>query len=460
MRNAERGASQIPLVICIVLLLVAGFFAYNQYSERADLEKSLNEIRAVAQRPGDPSPPRDDQIKNYITFAMGTGAKYSARLDELAPLTGGAEEEDLEMVISPKKLQGTITRVVDGLDKGLTVEFPLDRFTEDPSGGMKIQEAAGKIVINYGGTRDLKGNRPDMTNILEYLVLPAMHRMVHDIKRFRDSYVAALNAKETAEASYRKDLEGKDGEIRAKVEEFSAMENNKNQQITDLRRQLSDAEAAKAAAEEEKNRTVAAVTAERNAAQSELAKMSGNVQVLKARKREVETDTSPDGTVLSVGEKQDFVVVDLGKASNNLQAGTNFDVYAIGKGGQEIPKGAVKVVKVDGTSSNCRVLDVFDAFNPIAPGDRIRSLFYSPKETIHVALVGRFQKMGKSDAARRLQTLGVVVDDKVTINTTYLVVGAPEAEGQPIEETAEYKTAELYGIPRISERELGKFTMY
>ena len=90
----------------------------------------------------------------------------------------------------------------------------------------------------------------------------------------------------------------------------------------------------------------------------------------------------------------------------------------------------------------------------------VRSLIYSPKEPTHVALVGRFQKMGKSDAARRLEQLGVIVDDKVTVHTTYLVVGSPESEAQPIEETAEYKTATLYGIPFLSEKELSRLTMY
>ena len=154
------------------------------------------------------------------------------------------------------------------------------------------------------------------------------------------------------------------------------------------------------------------------------------------------------------------MVIDLGKSSNNLMAGTNFDVYAIGKGGMEILKGSVKVTKVDGNSSECRVLDVVDAFNPVSPGDKIRSVFYSPKEITHVVLVGRFSKMGKSDASRRLQSLGVVVDEKVTTGTTYLIVGAPESDALPIEETAEYKSADLYGIPRISEKELSKFTMY
>jgi NAD-dependent DNA ligase len=163
--------------------------------------------------------------------------------------------------------------------------------------------------------------------------------------------------------------------------------------------------------------------------------------------------------VTAVAEGGGFVVVDLGKA-DNLIAGTNFDVYAIGKGGRQVPKGTIKVIRVDNDTAQAQVMQQYDAYSPLVAGDQIRSLTYDPNETIHVALVGRFSKMGRSDAAARLRALGVVVDEAVGIDTHYLVVGAPESEAEPIEETSAYKAADLYGITKISERELSRFTMY
>jgi hypothetical protein len=460
MRNEERGASQIPLVICIVLLLVAGFFAYTQYSERESMENRLNSILDAAKTAAG-TPPQDGDVKQLIAFAKGAAREYKQRLEEILVATGGGDTDNLELVVSAKKLQATGQKLLDALDRGAyLIEFPVDRYIDDPNGGVKIQEAAGKVTTSYVGSKELRGKDPDLTAIIEYVVQPAMNRMVNDIKRYRDAYINAVAAKETSEAGYRKDLAAKDAEIKAQMEAQSALERSKNDSIAELRRQLADAEAAKAASENEKNTAVTAITAERNALKSELEKMTGTVKVLKDKKRAIELDTSPDGSVLSVGDRQDFAVIDLGRATNNLQPGTNFEVYAIGKGGMEIHKGTLKVTKTDANSSECRIIDVLDAFNPVSPGDKIRSVFYSPKETIHVALVGRFTKMGKSDMARRLQTLGVVVDEKVNSGTTYLVVGNPESESQPIEETAEYKTADLYGIPHLSERELSKFTMY
>jgi hypothetical protein len=461
MRNRENGATQIPLVICIVLLLIAAVFGYSQYGEAQALEARLNSIVLEAKDKDATTPPSDNQVKDLIRNAKGPLRDAKSRLEEILTVTGGTDEVETELVVSPTKLKGTRDKFLEAIDKGEFVsEYPSTIWKDDAQGGQATPTAGGKVEVRWFLQKDLRGASPDLTNLLEYVVIPGARRMVFDLKRYRDLYDQALAQKETAEAAYRADLEKKDAEIRAQIEANAALDSRKAQEISDLRRQVQDAEAAKNAAEEEKNRTVAALTAERNSFRSELEKAAAQVQVLKARKRAVETDTSPDGSILSVSDKQDFAVIDLGKANNNLLAGTNFDVYAIGKGGQEIPKGMIKVRRVDGETSDCAVLTVLDRFNPIAPGDKIRSMTYSPKETVRFALVGRFSRMGKSDMAQRLRSLGVEVDDKVSIHTTYLVVGAPENDAQPIEETPEYKAAELYGIQKTTERELSRFTQY
>jgi len=460
MRNREHGASQLPLVICIVLLLIAGVFAFTQYSEKDDLAARIARIQAAAKDEAVAGMPSDGQIIDFIKFARGPLKDARQRLDEIVVETGGNDEVNLDLVVDPAKLRNTRNKFLEASEKGeFTVEFPQEAYKAGDGGEIVVTQGQ-KLVVAYFLTKDLRQSKPDMTNILEYMVIPGARRMVADIKRYRDLYLQATATKITAEEGYRKDLAAKDAEIRAKVDENAALDARKAQDISDLRNQVQNAEAAKSAAEEEKNKAVAALTAERNRYRADNEKLSAQVQVLKAKKRAIEEDTSPDGAVLSVGENQSFAVIDLGKANNNLLPGTNFDIYSIGKGGQEIPKGVLKVKKVDAETSECAVLQVFDRFNPIANGDKIRSVTYSPRETVHMALVGRFTKMGKSDAALRLRSLGVVVDDQVTIHTTYLVVGEPENETLPIQETPEYKAAELYGIQKLTERELSRFTMY
>ena len=461
MRNTERGGSQIPLVICIVLLLVAGFFAYDQYGKAESANASLAKILNSAKDEGSPAGTEQGAIR-LITYAKGPGIAYKTRLDEMGDLIGSRDEENPDLVVSPSKVKALSARFLEALDKGeFTVDFPTPRYIADPAGGIKVSDDGNNTKIAYSQTaKALAGAKADLSAIIDVVTIPAMRRMVADIKSYRDNYATQATARETLEKGYKETIAAKDGEIRSKIEELSALEGRKAQAESDLRKQLGDAEAAKAASEEEKTKSVAALTAERNDWKKKAEQAGSEVTVLKQKKRQVETDTSPDGKVVTADSSQGMVVIDLGKSNNNLMAGTNFEVYAIGKGGREVPKGTVKVSKVDANTSTAAVLELYDAYNPIAQGDLIRSLIYNPKEVIHVAMVGRFMKMGKSDAARRLESLGVVVDDKVGVHTNYLVVGEKESEAQPIEETPEYKTATLYGIPFLSEKELSRLTMY
>ncbi|MCK6480432.1 MAG: hypothetical protein HUU06_05520 [Planctomycetaceae bacterium] len=460
MRHRESGSSQIPLVICIVLLLIAGFFAYSQSTEREAAEVALKAIRDTAKASGDVNPPGDGKIKDMITFAKGLGSQQKARLEDIAVEVGARDEGNPDLVVDPAKIKGVRDNFVQALDKGeFVIEFPLERFIETPDGGVKVQEAEGKAIVNYA-RRELALARPELVSVIDVIVVPAMRRMVRDIKTYRDAYVAAVAAKETAEAQYRTTVAAKDAEIRAKVEEYNALESRKAQEIADLRRQKDESDARAAAAEEEKNQRVAALTAELAQAKKTVDMATSETKILKQRKRAIEEDVSPDGRILTADETQSIAVVNIGRSNNNLMPGTNFDVYGIAKGGREVPKGVIKISKVDGSTSTAAVVELFDVYNPIVQGDYIRSKTYSPTETIHVALVGRFSRMGKSDAARRLEALGVVVDPVVGVDTHFLVVGAPESETQPIEETPEFKAAQVYNVQLLTEKELGRMTMY
>src|SRR5258706_6879541 len=118
MLNSDRGASQVPLVICIVLLLVAGFFAYNQYSQATDLETKLNTILDAAKEPSAVAPPQASEIIKHINFARGKGAKLQQRLEGDAAATGGTDDQAPDMIVSPTKLRNTTPQILDNLDNG------------------------------------------------------------------------------------------------------------------------------------------------------------------------------------------------------------------------------------------------------------------------------------------------------------------------------------------------------
>ena len=95
MRNVERGSSQVPLVICIVLLLVAAFFAYDEHGKRVSIENRLKGIQSAAADPDSPGTPSDDAIKGLIGKGL-EGPASTVRLRDLGSIDLEARQRDLD----------------------------------------------------------------------------------------------------------------------------------------------------------------------------------------------------------------------------------------------------------------------------------------------------------------------------------------------------------------------------
>ena len=129
---------------------------------------------------------------------------------------------------------------------------------------------------------------------------------------------------------------------------------------------------------------------------------------------EVEGDFGPEAVTQQDNPGQGFVVLDKGK-NKHMMAGSRFEVYDFGKGAVKRSKGFVEVIEVLDYTSRARVIELFSPMNPIVEGDQFENAAYNPDEVIHFYLLGRFSKYGKSDAARRLESLGVKVDKEVEV---------------------------------------------
>ena len=124
-----------------------------------------------------------------------------------------------------------------------------------------------------------------------------------------------------------------------------------------------------------------------------------------------------------------------------------------GGGGGLVQTGTIKVTVVDENSARCAVLEASDV---ISEGDLIQSGTYSPNRQLTFVLLGEFNKMGKSQAERRLEQLGAQVDENVSTMTHYLVVGT----GDSLETTPQYVAAKTFGTAIITEAQLQSFTNY
>jgi len=443
MRRLERGASYVPLIIVLVLLVVAVVWAYIKTDE---VDQLLKENRSLKEKEKVASSERAEAVNNQRKVRDKVGFP----LENPTPVNQGSDLEKIDQWTAEK---------LDHLRTTYTREFPVAIYTFDPNGGIKRDEeaGAGKVKVGYVAPAAI----PSEIQVQELYELMdgAMSRMLNDITRL----VAQV---QTERAKYV-----------AREAEFTGTISDKDGEIGRLRNEKSAVESAKATMEREKNDEIQRLTNEAREAQEnlddfqqrskeEVAALKNQILALKQdvvklkRRKEMETfPIGPDGQVLAVTDDQGIAILNRGKA-DHLQPGTTFDVYTLGKGAQKIQKGVVKVLEVDSKTAKARVIQLSNPMNPIVTGDYFESSTYNPDTQLHFFLLGRMRKYGKSDAAARLMDLGQAVDDEVGIDTDYLVLGAPESEDENLRDSDAFKRAQELGVRVITEDQLSTFLDY
>jgi len=107
-----------------------------------------------------------------------------------------------------------------------------------------------------------------------------------------------------------------------------------------------------------------------------------------------------------------------------MQNGLEFEVFQVIKGGKRVPKGRVRVSKVEDVMSRVLILSVRDPRNPIIPDDRITSPFYDPNKKPVFVFAGSdlVTKTATLEyIKRKLVDYGVKIDDELSPQTDFLV---------------------------------------
>ena len=108
-----------------------------------------------------------------------------------------------------------------------------------------------------------------------------------------------------------------------------------------------------------------------------------------------------------------------------------------------------------------------DRFNPIASGDLIVNPVYHRSGDRQAVLAGRFSSPSEPDLIALLARMGIQVQDEVTVETDYLIVGSelyldpetgePLEEAMPVSELPVYKDAESTGVLILPIRDLRNY---
>lgn len=184
-----------------------------------------------------------------------------------------------------------------------------------------------------------------------------------------------------------------------------------------------------------------------------------------------------DGRVVSVPPGTTTVVIDIGR-QQRVRQGMVFKV--VGKGQvvsdprnpRAAPlvaenatyKGEIEVTRVFETQSRA-VLSRLDFTKPMLPGDGIVNAVFNPHQVTRFVAVGRIDFDGDGehdpDVLRRLVSeIGGVIEDEVTVQTDFLVVGQnwptvePELRKRYWRDQAQIKKAEEFLVSFLSVRRL------
>lgn len=154
-----------------------------------------------------------------------------------------------------------------------------------------------------------------------------------------------------------------------------------------------------------------------------------------------------DGRILEANGIGGYAIIDRGH-KHNLRRGTRFTVYNR-RGGKNIIKGQLEVVRVDPRIAVCRVLEELDANDPLIPGDHIHNKVYNPNETKVFVIDGIFAKFDEEELGRLIIEAGGRVEDELSIRTDFLVAGD--------DSQAAIDKASLLGVSILSENQLLDF---
>ncbi len=314
---------------------------------------------------------------------------------------------------------------------------------------------------------------PSLT-LEEYVKLPApaISKMKEEWTKSVNSLVAQLDAltKEKAE---------RDATIEKVQAELATAQTDRTTDVARLSKEASDskevAEKARVDLENQRNLLSQATDkakVDQAAANTQLTALKNRIQ---SDKEVIDAEIArddPDGSLLAANNSQNLVYVDLGSA-DKVYAGLKFTVWNVGRGGIRVMKGDVVITQVlDVHYSQARIAS---SAAPLSSGDRISNPFFRKDRPIRLFLSGDLKKYPKAIAVERLKRMNVIVDDKISSDTDYVLIpagvlvapagAAPAADGAAAPATeSEFdrlqKLARSFGANLITETMIEAFLDY
>ena len=284
-------------------------------------------------------------------------------------------------------------------------------------------------------------------------------------------------------------IEGLRGELDAAKAEQKRQIAQLQQELADEKQRLTQArtsaEEMAQRMKEEKDRVQDEFLRERAKNRQEVDKLKNQITMLQndlkdlsqvvAQFRKVPTETGVDGRIVSIAEQGNVAYGNLGK-DDGILLGMTFSIFSPSELGttNPQPKAHCRVVKIMENSCELRIYEI-EGDNPVVTGDVLHNPVYDRERRMRFVLVGKMDTDGDGfddteELKALIQEFGGRIDDKLTVQADFLVVGeeppvpAPpgptdgpqkqqeyqEARRQFIEFTEAKARAENFSIPILN----------
>ncbi len=408
-RFALRGAARVSvawLVVCIFLMLASMIFAYVGLDGKAKAEKAQAEAETARAEAAAKST-EDQKALAELSKSVGFYDANAAARSDLTTLNATLEQ----LRASFPDLGPDVKTLSDALPR--------------------IEQAHAARAQELATERDAK------------------NALASQMKTLEDSLREALRQKDTQIADLQRQVQDGEANATQKAAELegriAALNTQRNQLDADLR-------AARATSDEQRRKL-----------EDEITTMQvRNTNLSKKMAFTAEPDKA-DGHLLAVSKDLSLGWIDVG-ARNRLARGVSFHVVS-GRVGSKDVKAMATVTNVEDRRAEVRFTEVADPYNPPVPSDVIYNPLYDPSGERTAVLAGRFSgQFNEAELKVLLSQMGITVQDKLTLDTDYLIVGSelytdPET-GEPLDEPLQvtdlpiYKDAESKGVNIVSIKDL------
>ncbi len=436
MRITERGVGNIAFIIVLVLLIIAAAMAFMN-SDKASEANIKREIAVKATADADEKVVAIEAAYRAVVEVMGLQDKLS--------ISDGGEAPSRDDIRT--KAQEWLAQQVASLVDAGTVEVNMPTFSIIEANLEIDRQPGGKAIIKWYSRSDAQ-KASDFRGFSAPLALRIkalaanFKKAIEDYERVKaemDTRVATHNTtQKAADDAYAADSRKKQGLL----DELTRT----NSDVTDRASKLTqDVENLRAEVENQKT----AYKKSTMLLNRELTALKNRVDNLVDRKALQVREDAPDGEVVGVGRTRGTVWINIGRNAK-VTRGKKFKIWRVGKGGYRQDIAMIRVIRVDPTMSEARVIEQI-ATTRIAQGMNVSNPFFNPNEKLRVYIYGDLTNYDTDTARRRLAGAGVSVarylDDRVRI----IVLGEPRLTGEELD--SDEDNAEATAVKRRVARE-------